>query len=143
MRNWLKYFNCIAMMVAWLVFANHCIITEAVASPPSQTEKSHHCHGHSDDDSKKDSHKSGHSGCKDEGCCQPALQSSGGSAQSILPQYAALPVILSQFLLTSYLVPLAEPVPVFAGTGPPGAYDLLISTLSQAPNAPPFTSIES
>lgn len=139
MRSWFRYMNCLAMLLAWVVFANHCFITEALALPAPESNKSHHCHGHEEESSKsKQDPKGAHPGCKDEGCCQPALQSSSVSADAVFSYTAFVPAILTHFVINSYLAPLAEPLPLLEGTGPPGTKDNLISTLCQAPNAPPF-----
>jgi hypothetical protein len=119
-------------LIAWGVWANHCIVSDAFAS----SGQSSHCH-HED----SGHHKTGdhHSGCKDKGCCDPALQSSannGLGAPTLLVTSPAVPSLAApQILISSEKI--AAP---FQATGPPKNFTHLLITLAIAPNAPPASS---
>lgn len=129
-----KYILSTLAILAWGVWANHCIVSDALAN--SGSPKAHtHCHGEGDEQ-KSSSH---HEKCQDKGCCQPGLQSS--QSQSL----AAVPLIVIAFHIPFFTVPdfysFTDNVNSYSqATGPPGRISLLLNSLSLAPNAPP-TSI--
>lgn len=138
MRHGIKAITHLAIVIAWFVFANHCILADAFAAPQKSGHQHSHCHGEDGTKGKTQGH---HSKCKDNGCCQPALQASFNSGSlSLAPvQYAP---VLSFHDLTVSISHISNEVlgSTFEATGPPARSEIHLLGLSLAPNAPPYSS---
>ena len=133
LRAFLKSITYFAVFVAWVVFSNHCILSDAFAV--QSTHQNHHCHD--EQGSKKSSH---HDSCKDNGCCQPALQSAVDSsqlAQNICFTPALNPVLRQGFEYSYHSTNSFGSVA--KATGPPSRSQIHLLGLSLSPNAPPFS----
>lgn len=136
-----KRFKSIMFVLALVVWANHCILSDALASPKSNTVKQSHCHGE-EGPSGQDDNQGGtdhHSKCSDSGCCQPALQSADASSLAAPGVFGDL-AILFQNLEIQVQTFTPSQLSKFIGTGPPDTPSILISALYSAPNAPPVSS---
>ena len=140
----------IVSVVALTFWANHCILADVLASTSSPDHSKHeqrndnsdhghshenHCHGDggADGSSRPGNH---HSGCQDQGCCSPAIQSSHSVDSNIAFVLVHLPAIV----VAALEIPSSISVPglIRAATGPPMQFFQALIAHSIAPNAPPL-----
>jgi hypothetical protein len=121
------------LAVSWLLVANHCLVSAALAAP---AKTAHHC-GPSDGTAPAGPHH----GCTKEVCCELfAPLSSGGHD---LSPSGTLHLPPSGVRFVPNLGALFPPPPRWAvippAAGPPGDWPALLRSLSLAQNAPPPT----
>jgi len=124
----------------WLIAANHCVLGDLLAENSSTGQKTQsHSGCHHDEQSGDKQSGNHHSKCQDKGCCGPAIIKGDSSHLALAKSVSFQPLLLpvSNFtysVFTTHLETVA-----FHCLSPPGQDRLLISSLTQAPNAPPIT----
>lgn len=126
--------SCVTVL-AILVWSNHCILGDVLASQETPTHKASHCHGDGSGEQKQDGGNH-HSECKDSGCCQPAIQA-GHSIDQPQVVVDVSPINYTAFSRTVFpevrFVLVAHPP-----TGPPVVSRDPAFVSSIVPNAPPY-----
>jgi hypothetical protein len=135
------------ILVAWFLYTNHCILSDAFAlsqSEKSSTESSGCCPHSKEDNSKEQKEPlNHHSKCKDSGCCQPVFKGDSslkiGAAELfqadsffefIGPSWTVGALALE--LKRAYVPPI---------NSPPLNFSTSIDSLDLAPNAPPVSHL--
>ncbi len=113
-----------------LIWGNHCILNDALASIKKDVENSSPCHNTTKDTGH-------HQKCEKNSCCQPLLKSDQATKIN-------LEIIeIDNLFLSRRLIDVVEftqsyqSSPVKLTTGPPQLATVFIQSLSVAPQAPP------
>lgn len=127
--------RAVFLLCLWFYTGNHCILADAFTSPQS---KHSHCGG-SESNEKNQSH---HSKCSGHGCCHPVITAGDSLSFSATEiSLTQIPLHLIPSHVGWFLPPDGMGLAILHCLSPPETRQRsLVSSLKQAPNAPPVIS---